>query len=185
MVATVHKADGDDRMGVRCSWGRYPNGIPGSQSLVTCQNGLLSPADFRCSLGSCALPKVSHAADKCAEGAFVPDGQRCTPTCMDGFETEIYQNCSFLTLMSELRLSTPTASEPSRVIFDDYRLVELFYEQEEAGQWELEDAALRLAQVQVAEREVRSRRVNASERLRMALRACRGLLPDQPSSRGA
>lgn len=74
---------------VRCSWGRYPNGIPGSQSLVTCQNGLLSPADFRCSLRSCALPKVSGAGDKCGEGAFVPHGQRCTPTCMDGFETEM------------------------------------------------------------------------------------------------
>ncbi|OLP93155.1 Sodium-dependent phosphate transport protein 2A [Symbiodinium microadriaticum] len=171
MAAEMGEKPAEAAAEVRCSWGRYPNGIPGSQSLVTCQNGLLSPADFRCSLRSCALPKVSGAGDKCGEGAFVPHGQRCTPTCMDGFETEMIASDIIVTL--PVTLAIPNGLFCAFV--DDA-------DEDECND-DGQDAALRLAQVQVAEREVRSRRVNASERLRMALRACRGLLPDQPPSR--
>ncbi|CAJ1398978.1 unnamed protein product [Effrenium voratum] len=54
---------------VRCSWGQYPQGMPRSSSLVTCNYGQLSQPDFSCAPMACSAPQVAHVASPgCEEG---------------------------------------------------------------------------------------------------------------------
>ena len=71
---------------VHCSWGRYPLGMPGSSSFISCHNGQLSRPDFKCSPMRCSEPKVLNIGTPgCKEGAQVDDGATCAPRCADGF----------------------------------------------------------------------------------------------------
>ncbi|CAK9097023.1 unnamed protein product [Durusdinium trenchii] len=75
---------------VRCSWGRFPSGVPGMSSLISCHEGQLSRPSFSCSPMRCSGPKASEGATNignppCEEGSYVEHGSACTPHCAHGF----------------------------------------------------------------------------------------------------
>ncbi|CAE8609881.1 unnamed protein product, partial [Polarella glacialis] len=108
---------------VRCSWGRFPNGVRGSSSLLQCYEGQLSQPDFSCQELQCQAPQVLNAAPgrSCLEGTTVRHGQNCTPSCVEGFEPKSwgFLGCKNGTLMGsfacEARESCAAPAEGSIV----------------------------------------------------------------------
>eukprot|EP00913_Durusdinium_trenchii_P010010 g9394.t1 len=88
---------------VRCSWGRFPSGVPGMSSLISCHEGQLSRPSFSCSPMRCSGPKASEGATNignppCEEGSYVEHGSACTPHCAHGFGAMVlgppdFDNC--------------------------------------------------------------------------------------------